>query len=49
MKKNLMLLFIDLLYKNICMDILFLFIFIFKIEGSFDFMILFYIEIMYEL
>lgn len=31
------------------MDILFLFIFIFKIEGSFDLMILFHIEITYEL
>lgn len=48
-KKKLTLLSIDLLYKNTCMDILFLFIFIFKIEGSFDLMILFHIEITYEL
>lgn len=31
------------------MDILFLFIFIFKIEGSFDLMIFFHIEITYKL
>lgn len=48
-KKKSTLLSIDLLYKNTCMDILFLFILIYKIEGSFDLMILFHIEITYKL